>query len=136
MLLLFIDAGLRRGELINLKLNDIDLESKRVRVIGTFPGLLSGNMIYRAVEHRIYTAAFYRDNGSILVAPYGRILEDIAPEPEIVAGKIAFTNERSFYSKYGDIFGFTILGLFVALLSYNTYLKRKSPYTFRKECNA
>jgi len=136
MLLLFIDAGLRRGELINLKLNDIDLESKRVRVIGTFTGLLSGNMIYRAVEHRIYTAAFYRDNGSILVDPYGRILEDIAPEPEIVAGKIAFTNERSFYSKYGDIFGFTILGLFVALLSYNTYLKRKSPYTFCKECNA
>ena len=105
-------------------------------VIGTFPGLLGGNMIYRAVEHRIYTAAFYRDNGSILVDPYGRILEDIAPEPEIVAGKIAFTNERSFYSKYGDIFGFTILGLFVALLSYNTYLKRKSPYTFCKECKA
>ena len=105
-------------------------------VMGAFPGLLGGNMIYRAVEHRIYTAAFYRDNGSILVDPYGRILEDIAPEPEIVAGKIAFTNERSFYSKYGDIFGFTILGLFVALLSYNTYLKRKSPYTFCKECNA
>ena len=105
-------------------------------VIGTLPGLHGGNAAYRAVEHRIYTAFFYRDNGSILVDPYGRIIEDIAPEPEIVAGKIAFTNERSFYSKYGDIFGFTILGLFVALLSSNAYLKRKSPYTFCKECKA
>ncbi len=104
-------------------------------VIGAFPGLLGGNMVYRAVEHRIYTALFHRDNG-LIIDPYGRIMEDIAPEPEIVAGKIAFTNERSFYSKYGDIFGFTILGLFVALLSSNAYLKRKSPYTFCKECKA
>ena len=104
-------------------------------LIGALPGLLGGNMVYRAVEHRIYTALFHRDNG-LLIDPYGRIMEDIAPEPEIVAGKIAFTNGKSFYSKCGDIFGFTILGLFVALLSYNTYLKRKSPYTFCKECKA
>lgn len=34
MLLLFIDSGLRRAEMVNLKLNDIDLESRRVRVVG------------------------------------------------------------------------------------------------------
>jgi len=34
MLLLFIDSGLRRAELANLKLSDLDLESKRVRVLG------------------------------------------------------------------------------------------------------
>lgn len=34
MLLLFIDSGLRRAELVNLKLSDLDLESRRVRVIG------------------------------------------------------------------------------------------------------
>ena len=34
MLLLFIDSGLRRAELANLKLSDLDLESRRVRVLG------------------------------------------------------------------------------------------------------
>ena len=34
MLLLFIDSGLRRAELGNLKLSDLDLESRRVRVLG------------------------------------------------------------------------------------------------------
>ena len=105
-------------------------------VIGAFPGLIGGNIAYRAVEHRIYTALFFGDGGSIIVDPYGRIMEDIAPEEEIVAGKIAFTDERTFYSKYGDIFGFTIVGLFIAALSCNLYLKRKSPYTFCKECKA
>ena len=81
-------------------------------------------------------AFFYRDNGSILIDPYGWIVEDVAPEPEIVAGKIAFIGGNTFYSKYGDIFGFVIVALLVALLSSNAYLKRKSPYTFCKKCKA
>ena len=105
-------------------------------IIGASAGLFAGNMAYRAVEHRIYTAFFYRDNGSILVDPYGRMMEDIAPEPEIVAGKIAFTGGDTFYTIYGDVFGFVILALFVSLLSCNAYLKRKSPYTFCKRCKA
>lgn len=103
-------------------------------VIGAFQGLIGGNIVYRAVEHRIYTALFFGDADSIIVDPYGRIIKDIAPEEEIVAGKIAFTNKRTFYSKYGDIFGFTIVGLFALLIGYNLYLKRKSPYIFCKKC--
>jgi site-specific recombinase XerD len=34
MLLLFIDSALRRAEMANLRVNDLDLESKRVRLIG------------------------------------------------------------------------------------------------------
>ena len=34
MLLLFVDSGLRRAELANLRLNDLDLESRRIRVLG------------------------------------------------------------------------------------------------------
>ena len=34
MLLLFIDSGLRRAEMGNLQLSDLDLESRRVRVLG------------------------------------------------------------------------------------------------------
>jgi len=105
-------------------------------VIGAFPGLIGGNVAYRAVENRIYTALFFRDGGSIIVDPYGRIIDDIAPEEEIVAGKVAFTNERSFYSKYGDIFSFIILALYAALIGYNLYLKRRSPYFFCKRCRS
>jgi integrase len=34
MLLLFVDSGLRRAEMANLKLSDLDLDSRRVRVVG------------------------------------------------------------------------------------------------------
>jgi site-specific recombinase XerD len=34
MLLLFIDSGLRRAEMANLRLSDLDLEDRRVRVLG------------------------------------------------------------------------------------------------------
>ncbi len=34
MLLLFIDSGMRRAEMVNLGLSDLDLESRRVRVLG------------------------------------------------------------------------------------------------------
>lgn len=34
MLLLFVDSGLRRAELANIGLSDLDLESRRIRVLG------------------------------------------------------------------------------------------------------
>lgn len=34
MLLLYIDSGLRRAELANIKLNDLDLKNRRIRVVG------------------------------------------------------------------------------------------------------
>ncbi|MFC1871285.1 tyrosine-type recombinase/integrase [Chloroflexota bacterium] len=34
MLLLFIDSGLRRAELASLRLSDLDLESRRIHLIG------------------------------------------------------------------------------------------------------
>jgi site-specific recombinase XerD len=34
MLLLFIDSGIRRAEMANLKISDVDLDNKRIRVIG------------------------------------------------------------------------------------------------------
>lgn len=34
MLILFIDTGLRRAEMVNIGINDLDLEGRRIRVIG------------------------------------------------------------------------------------------------------
>jgi len=123
-----------------------DLVSKEVQflVVPTgspnayvFSWALGTNAIYRAAEHHMFAVCVIGDYaGSMLIDPYGRIIDDIAPEPEIVAGKIAFTDERTFYSKYGDIFGWTITGLLVLLMGYNLYLRRKSPYSFCKVCRA
>lgn len=99
-------------------------------------GLFGGNTVYRAVEHRVPAALFlWSGAGSIIVDPYGRVVDDVAPEPEIVAGKISFAGGNTFYTKYGDIFGFAILLLFVALWVYNFYLKRKSLFKYCVHCN-
>lgn len=102
-----------------------------------FSWALGSNAIYRAVEHRIYAASVIGDYaGSMLIDPYGRIIDDIAPEQEIVAGRISFVREKTFYTKYGDIFGWTIAGLFILLIGYNLYLKRRNPYVFCGKCRA
>ena len=100
-------------------------------------GLFGGNAVYRAVENRVPVAlSLWSGAGSIIVDPYGRVVDDIAPEPEIVAGKISFAGGNTFYAKYGDVFGWTILLLFGALWVYNFYLKRKSPFKYCIRCNA
>lgn len=101
-----------------------------------FPGFMQGNIIFRAVENHVPAALAQWCGGSIIVDQYGRVIEDIAPEPEIVAGKISFTNERTFYTKYGDVFGWTIVGLALVLVGYNSYLKRKSSFKYCERCRA
>ena len=100
-----------------------------------FSWMLGTNAIYRAAEHHMFTACVVGDYaGSMLIDPYGRVIDDIASEPEIVAGKVSFTIERTFYTKYGDIFGWTITGLLILLIGYNLYLKRKSPFKYCVDC--
>jgi apolipoprotein N-acyltransferase len=97
--------------------------------------VLGTSAIYRAVEHRMFAVEVIGDHdSSIIIDPYGRIIEDMAPEPEIVVGKISFTDERTFYTKYGDVFGWTITGLYIVLIIYNFYLKKKSPFKYCKYC--
>ena len=98
------------------------------------PALFRASIVYRAVENRIYAAFPYRDRCSVIIDPYGRLVEDIAPEPEIVAGTISFTDERTFYSEYGDLFGWTIVGLMIILTIYNNRLKRKSLFKYCEWC--
>jgi len=102
-----------------------------------FSWTLGTNAIYRAVEHNVFAVEVIADHdSSMIIDPYGRIIKDVAPEPEIVVGKISFTDDRTFYTKYGDIFGWTIAGLAVFLVIYNSHLKRKSPFKYCKKCRA
>jgi apolipoprotein N-acyltransferase len=100
-----------------------------------FSWALGTNAIYRAAEHKVFAVEVIGDHdSSMIIDPYGRIVDDTAPEPEIVTGEISFTNERTFYTKYGDIFGWTIVGLAIILVIYNSYLKRKSPFRYCLIC--
>lgn len=102
-----------------------------------FSWALGTNAIYRAVEHRMFVAEVIGDyKGSMIIDPYGRTIEDIAPEPEMVVGKISFTNERTFYTMYGDVFGWGIVLTAMTLIAYNFHLKRKSQFRYCIECYA
>jgi apolipoprotein N-acyltransferase len=102
-----------------------------------FSWALGTNAIYRAVEHKIFAVEVIADHdSSMIIDPYGRIIKDAAPEPEIVVGKISFTDDRTFYTKYGDGFGWSIVGLAFFLVIYNSHLKRKSPFKYCKKCRA
>lgn len=99
-------------------------------------GLFGGNAVYRAVEYGTPAVSYRPWGGSIIIDTHGRIVEDIAPEEEIIAGKISFTNERTFYTKYGDVFGWAVVGLAFLLAGCNFYLKRKSPFKYCEKCGA
>ena len=99
-------------------------------------GLLGGNAVYRAVEFRVPAVSYRAWGGSVIIDPYGRIIEDVAPEAEIVAGKIAFAEGETFYGRYGDIFGYTIVFLALALAVYNSYLSRRSLFRYCERCGA
>ena len=99
-------------------------------------GLLGGDAVYRAVEFRIPAISYRAWGGSIIIDPYGRIMEDVASEEEIVAGKIAFADTQTPYSQYGDIFGYATLLLALGLIVYNSYLSRKSPFIYCEECGS
>lgn len=100
----------------------------------SFPGEIGGNAVYRAVEHR-KPVILACPEGSIVVDSYGRIVNDISTQ-DIVAGKFSISNETTFYSKYGNVFGWSIVGLAIVLVGYNFYLKRKSPFKYCQNCSA
>jgi len=99
-----------------------------------FPGEIGGNAVYRAVEHR-KPVILACPEGSIVVDSYGRIVNDISTQ-DIVAGKFSISDETTFYSKYGNVFGWSIVGLAIVLVGYNFYLKRKSPFKYCQNCSA
>lgn len=104
-----------------------------------FSWTLATNAVYRAVEHRMFAIEVIGDHdSSLIVDPYGRIVKDSAPEPEIVVGKVSFTDKRTLYTRVGEVFGWTVVFLAAALVSYNFYLDRKSSFKFctNKNCMA
>lgn len=99
-------------------------------------GLLGGDAVYRAVEFRVPAVSYRLWGGSVIIDPGGQIVEDIAPESEIVAGRIVFAEGETFYGKYGDILGYCIVFLVLALAAYSSYLGRKAGFRYCEGCGA
>jgi apolipoprotein N-acyltransferase len=99
-----------------------------------WPGLLSGNAVYRAVEFGIPAVSYGPWGGSVIIDPYGRTIEDIAPEEGIVSGNMPLVQIQTFYTRHGDLFGWGIVVLMLALVGYNIYLGRKSPFGYCQQC--
>lgn len=105
--------------------------------VQAFSWLLKTNAIFRAVENHIYTVEVVGDyDSSIIIDPYGRVINDIAPEKNIIVGTISFINQRTFYSTFGDIFGWIIVICFIILVIYNFKIKKKSTFKYCIECES
>jgi len=100
----------------------------------SFPGEIGGNAVYRAVENR-KPVVLACPRGSLIVDPYGRIMNDISTQ-DMVVGRISTSYEATFYTKYGDVFGWSIVGFAAILMIYDFYLKRRSPFMYCERCKA
>lgn len=82
--------------------------------------------IFRAVENRIYLVRCADVGISCFVDPYGRIMGKTSfNKEEILISKIDKRREKTFYSKYGDIFVLICLIFNLIFLKIFIYEKRK-----------
>ena len=99
-------------------------------------GLSGGNAVYRAAEFGVPAVAYGLPQGSLIIDRYGRIMQDAAPEEEIVAARIAPAGGQTFYARHGDVFGYVIVLLALASVVFNSHLRKKSPFEYCERCGA
>ena len=93
------------------------------------------NAVYRAVEHGIPVVHVMNFERSVIVDPHGRIINEVST-PEIAVGQLAFADETTFYTMYGDVFGWTVVGIAAVMIVANACLKRRSPFAYCEKCRA
>lgn len=72
---------------------------------------------FRAVENRVYLIRAGNSGISRIINPYGVIEENLGYNlTGFITGQIFPASVRTFYTRYGDVFGWTILGICILLL--------------------
>jgi len=99
------------------------------------PEQFVSNAVYRAVEHRIPVVHVMNFKESVIVDPYGRVVNDVSTS-EMAVGEISFSDEETFYTRYGDLFGWAMVGMVAVLYGYNFVLERRSPIVYCERCMA
>jgi len=82
---------------------------------------------FRAIEFRRYLAYCTTNGITAIIDPWGRVVKELKPdERDILYGKIYKISERSFYSRFGDLFTCLVL---VILGAYLLFRKRSPKIT-------
>lgn len=82
--------------------------------------------VFRAVEGRKAVAQVGNTGISGIVSPLGQVLEKTEAEKEaVISAPIPLSDQKTFYTKYGDIFVYFCLLLVLGYLIYS-YLKRNT----------
>jgi apolipoprotein N-acyltransferase len=90
--------------------------------------------VFRAVENRVFVARAANTGITGFIDPKGRILKEgrIFAE-EAMNGTIRLSNQKSFYTLYGDIFAWVCSALSILLLAYALFQKSEKHEPGRKD---
>ena len=123
------------GQLVRDGMDFLVISTGEVSETFMMPEQFVSNAVYRAVEHRIPVVHVMNFKESVIVDPYGRVVNDVSTS-EMVVGKMSFSDEETFYTRYGDLFGWAMVGMMAVLSGYNFVLERRSPIVYCERCMA
>ncbi len=91
-----------------------------------FPYYHSTDTVFRAIENNVAIASANTNGGSIVVNPNGKIVV-YSPVNKISAdiGEVFTNNKITFYTKYGEIFTYTLFFIFALILFFDFINKRR-----------
>ena len=89
----------------------------------------------RAIENRRYVLRAANDGITAVLDPYGRVVERLDRfEPAILTGTFEYRSERTFYTRFGDVFAwFCCLGVAAAFAASEILRRRKKVLRMEKE---
>ena len=87
-----------------------------------FPQLHASDAIFRAVENRVSIGLAAITGISLITDPYGRVIGSSGVyTQEIIAGKTFVVTEKTFYTRYGDVFSYLVVVLAFGLVTAFIY---------------
>jgi len=117
----------RNGAQLALIPADDDFDGDR-----RFPYFAASDAVFRAVENRLAIGSGSTSGIAQVITPYGEMTAmSGVNERQAIAGATFVTEERSFYTRYGDVFACLLCASFVFLLVVSERNKAKMKRTDR-----
>jgi len=93
---------------------------------GRFPYFAAGDAVFRAVENRLAIGSGSTSGIAQVITPYGEMTAmSGVNERQAIAGTTFVTEERTFYTRYGDVFAWLLGACFVIMLAVSERNKAK-----------
>lgn len=82
---------------------------------------------FRAIENRIWLARAANTGISAFISPAGRVVsESPVFQPFVLSGVVGWGAEKTFYTRYGDVFAYVCLGLSLGFLGIMFFRQKYS----------